>query len=103
MDDFGNGQSNLDYMIDMPVSIMKLDMNMTQSYFTDLKARFVVHATIQLAHELDLFVVAEGVETKEQLDEMIALGVDYIQGFYFSKPLPAKEYLKFLHTHGSPV
>ena len=103
LDDFGNGQSNLDYMIDMPVSIMKLDMNMTQSYFTDLKARFVVRATIQLAHELDLFVVAEGVETKEQLDEMIALGVDYIQGFYFSKPLPAKEYLKFLHTHGSPV
>lgn len=96
LDDFGNGQSNLAYMIDMPVSIMKLDMTMTQAYFKDLKARMVVQSTIRLAHELDLFVVAEGVETKEQLDEMVRLGVDYIQGFYFSKPLPAQEYLKFL-------
>lgn len=99
LDDFGNGNSNLDYMIDMPVSIMKLDMNMTQSYFTDLKAKFVVQATITLAHELDLFVVAEGVETREQLDEMLALGVDYIQGYYFSKPLPIGDYLAFLREH----
>ncbi len=102
LDDFGNGQSNLDYMIDMPVAIMKLDMNMTHAYFKDLKAKFVVKAIINLAHELDLFVVAEGVETKEQLEEMTALHVDYIQGFYFSKPLPADEYLRFLkeHEHG---
>ena len=99
LDDFGNGQSNLDYMIDMPVAIMKLDMNMTQAYFKDLKAKFVVQAIIKLAHELDLFVVAEGVETKEQLEEMTALNVDYIQGYYFSKPLPAEEYLQFLSAH----
>ena len=99
LDDFGNGQSNLDYMIDMPVAIMKLDMNMTQAYFKDLKAKFVVQAIIKLAHELDLFVVAEGVETKEQLEEMTALKVDYIQGYYFSKPLPAEEYLQFLSAH----
>lgn len=99
LDDFGNGQSNLDYMIDMPVAIMKLDMNMTQAYFKDLKAKFVVQAIIRLAHELDLFVVAEGVETEEQLKEMTALHVDYIQGFYFSKPLPKEEYLQFLVKH----
>ena len=99
LDDFGNGQSNLDYMIDMPVAIMKLDMNMTQAYFKDLKAKFVVKAIVNLAHELDLFVVAEGVETKEQLEEMAALNVDYIQGYYFSKPLPADEYVKFLSEH----
>lgn len=101
LDDFGNGQSNLDYMIDMPVAIMKLDMNMTQAYFKDLKAKFVVKAIINLAHELDLFVVAEGVETKEQLDEMVALHVDYIQGFYFSRPLPADEFIRFLEEHAS--
>lgn len=103
LDDFGNGQSNLDYMIDMPVAIMKLDMNMTQAYFKDLKAKFVVKAIINLAHELDLFVVAEGVETKEQLDEMVALNVDYIQGFYFSKPLPAQEYIQFLEEHRTTI
>ncbi len=96
LDDFGNGQSNLDYMIDMPVAVMKLDMNMTKAYFSDLKAKFVVQSTIKLAHDLDLFVVAEGVETEEELNAMIAEGVDDIQGYYFSKPLPGPDFLKFL-------
>ncbi|MCD8313022.1 MAG: EAL domain-containing protein [Bacteroidales bacterium] len=103
LDDFGNGQSNLDYMIDMPVSVMKLDMNMTQAYFKDIKAKIVVQSAIHMAHELDLFVVAEGVETKEQLDEMISIGVDYIQGYIFSKPLPVDEYLDFVKKNlGKP-
>lgn len=98
LDDFGNGQSNLDYMIDMPVSVMKLDMNMSQAYFSDLKAKVVVQSIIRLAHELDLFVVAEGIETAEQLQEMERLGVDYIQGYYFSRPLSIKSYLDFLQA-----
>ncbi|MCD7709649.1 MAG: EAL domain-containing protein [Clostridiales bacterium] len=99
LDDFGNGQSNLDYMIDMPVSVMKLDMNMTQAYFNDIKAKVVVQSAIHMAHELDLFVVAEGVETQDQLDEMISIGVDYIQGYVFSRPLPVDEYLDFVRKN----
>jgi EAL domain-containing protein (putative c-di-GMP-specific phosphodiesterase class I) len=99
LDDFGNGQSNLDYIIDMPVSIMKLDMNMIRSYFVDLKARFVVQAAIRMAHDMDLMVVAEGVETKEQLDTMVEEKIDYIQGYYFSKPLPADEFIAYLEKH----
>jgi EAL domain-containing protein (putative c-di-GMP-specific phosphodiesterase class I) len=99
LDDFGNGQSNLDYVIDMPVSIMKLDMTMTQNYFKSLKAQFVMRAAITMAHDLDLFVVSEGVETKEQLEEMERLQIDYIQGYYFSKPLPQDEFYAFIEKH----
>lgn len=98
LDDFGNGQSNLDYMIDMPVAGMKLDMNMTRAYFTDLKAKMVVQSTIRMAHDLDMFLVAEGVELQEQFEEMVKQNVDYIQGYYFSKPLPEKEYVAFLQS-----
>ncbi|MCM1430465.1 MAG: EAL domain-containing protein [Muribaculaceae bacterium] len=103
LDDFGNGQSNLDYMIDMPVSVMKLDMNMTRAYFEDMKAKMVVQAAIQMAHDLDLFIVAEGVETEEQFTEMAKRKVDYIQGYYFSKPLPEEEYVAFLHARRQPA
>lgn len=96
LDDFGNGQSNLDYMIDMPISIVKLDMNMTAVYFKDMKARFVVLATIRMAHEMDLMIVAEGIETEEQLKEMQEQGIDFIQGYYFSRPLPMDEFITFM-------
>jgi EAL domain-containing protein (putative c-di-GMP-specific phosphodiesterase class I) len=99
LDDFGNGQSNLDYVIDMPVSIMKLDMNMTRNYFKSVKAERVMCAAIEMAHDIELKVVAEGVETEGQLNEMDRLKIDYIQGYYFSKPLPVDEYVQFMELH----
>ena len=99
LDDFGIGQSNLDYVIEMPVSLMKLDMNMTQSYFRDLKAQYVVQAAIHMAHGMDLLLVAEGVETEEQLKGIRDENIDFIQGYYFSKPLPQQEFLSYLEAH----
>lgn len=96
LDDFGNGHSNLDYLIDMPVSIMKLDMNMTRAYFDKKKAKYAVKATVNMVHDMQLKVVAEGIETKEQLVAMNKIGIDYIQGYYFSKPLPTAEFLEFI-------
>lgn len=96
LDDFGNGQSNLDYLIDMPVSIMKLDMNMTRAYFVKKKAKHAVEATVNMVHDMQLRVVAEGIETEEQLTAMNRIGIDYIQGYYFSKPLPTAEFLEFI-------
>ena len=96
LDDFGNGQSNLNYVIDMPVSIVKLDMEMTRSYFENEKAKQVVSATLDLVHDMGMHLVAEGVETKDQLDEMENIGVDYIQGYVFSKPLPILDFMAFL-------
>ena len=100
LDDFGSGQANLNYIIDMPVEIVKLDLNMTRAYFQNDKAKLVVQATVDMVHEMGLRIVAEGVETEEQLNEMQRIGVDYIQGYYFSKPLPREEFLKFIGNQG---
>lgn len=96
LDDFGNGNSNLDYLIDMPVDILKLDQNMTKAYFNKMKAKYVVDAMNSMVHDMGLKIVAEGIETKEQLEAMEELGIDYIQGYYFSEPLPVELYLEFL-------
>lgn len=96
LDDFGNGQSNLNYIVDMPVEIIKFDRDMTQAYFNNSKGRLVLSTTLNMVHEMNLKVVAEGVETKEQFEEMVRIGVDYIQGYYFSKPVDARSYIEFL-------
>jgi EAL domain-containing protein (putative c-di-GMP-specific phosphodiesterase class I) len=99
LDDFGNGQSNLDYIIDMPVAIVKFDRQMTQSYFTNERARLVMQSIVKMVHEMKLRIVAEGVEHKEELEELERIGVEYIQGFYFSKPIPEAEFLQFIKKH----
>ncbi|MDD6037363.1 MAG: EAL domain-containing protein [bacterium] len=96
LDDFGKGESNLMYIVEMPVSVVKLDYDMIKAYFRIPKARNVVHSVINMAHEMDLKVIAEGVETKEELDELLRQGVDGIQGYYFSKPVPMPEFLELL-------
>ena len=96
VDDFGTGESNLNYIVDMPVQIVKFDRTMVQDYFVNDRAKTVMRATVAMIKEIGLKIVAEGVETKEQLDAMEALGVDYIQGYYFSKPLQEKDFLKFI-------
>lgn len=99
LDDFGTGESNLNYIISMPISIVKFDMSMTRSYFENDKTKIVMGHTIKMINELGLDVVLEGVETKEQLEELCKLQVDYIQGFYFSKPLSKDEFIQYLKEH----
>ena len=96
LDDFGTGRSNLDYFVVMPVSIIKFDYKFTHWYFGNDRSREVMIGTMELIKRMGLPIVMEGVETKEELDAMIELGANYIQGFYFSKPLPKDEFLKFL-------
>ena len=102
LDDFGSGQSNFTYLADMPFDILKLDMNLIKSYQVSERARHVIQAVERMAHEMGLSVVAEGVETKEEFDNMRKCGVDSIQGFYFSKPLPVFEFMNFIRKHNSP-
>ncbi|SHI30174.1 EAL domain-containing protein [Pseudobutyrivibrio xylanivorans] len=100
LDDFGSGSSNLNYIIDMPVSIVKLDKLLSDEYFKNSeKAKAIVNAVIEMAHSIGIKIVAEGIETQEEFDTMKALGVDYIQGFFFSKPLPEHEFLKFIQNN----
>ena len=99
LDDFGTGQSNLNYIVDMPVDIVKFDKEMTTAYFESTKAKYVMDAAMHMIHGMKLDIVSEGVETAEQLDTMEELGIQYIQGYYFSKPLSQNEYLEFIHKN----
>lgn len=96
LDDFGTGNSNLNYIVDMPVQIVKFDRSMIQSYFTSQKAKYVMDAAMQMIHGMELAIVAEGIETEEQYNAMKEIKISYIQGYYFSKPLPEEEFLDFL-------
>ncbi len=103
LDDFGTGQSNLNYIVDMPVDIIKFDKSMTNSYFENGKAKHVMEAAIHMIHGMNLEIVSEGIETKEQYQTMEDLGISHIQGYYFSKPLPEEEFIRFLEDslHGN--
>ena len=90
LDDFGTGYSSLSYLQRFPIDILKVD----KSYVDELdgdQGTEIVAAVINLAHALDLSVVAEGVETEHQLELLRHLGCDYAQGYLFSRPVPASE------------
>jgi EAL domain-containing protein (putative c-di-GMP-specific phosphodiesterase class I) len=78
------------------VEIVKFDRDMTASYFEKPKGKLVMETAIRMILDLNLKIVSEGVETKEQLEAMKKLGVQYIQGYYFSKPLPQDEFVRFV-------
>ncbi len=99
LDDFGSGSSNLNYIIDMPISTVKVDKSLTDAYFKSDKANAILKAVVNMTHSIGIRMVAEGVETKEQLTEMTSLGIDYIQGYYFAKPLCEREFLAFLQKN----
>ncbi|HAG70064.1 MAG TPA: hypothetical protein DCL38_08825 [Lachnospiraceae bacterium] len=99
LDDFGTGESNLNYIVDMPVDIVKFDRSMVMKYFTSEKARIVMTNSVKMVKELGYRIVAEGIEQYDQLMSMKSLGVDYIQGFYFSKPLPYEKFVKFIESN----
>ncbi len=96
LDDFGTGHSNLNYIVDMPVNIVKFDRGMTGAFFVDEKAHYVVETAMAMIHGLGLKIVSEGIETKQQYETIRDMGISYIQGFYFSKPLPAEEFCQFI-------
>lgn len=96
LDDFGTGQSNLDYIVDMPVDIVKFDKGMTNAYFENGKAKYIMDAAANMIQGMDMKIVSEGIETEAQFNTMQDMGINYIQGYYFSKPLPEKEFLEFI-------
>lgn len=98
LDDFGTGQSNLNYIVEMPVKIVKFDRSMIISYFENGKAKYVMDAAMHMIHGMKLEIVSEGIETKDQFETMRSLGISYIQGYYFSKPLPEPEFLHFIQA-----
>jgi diguanylate cyclase (GGDEF)-like protein/PAS domain S-box-containing protein len=96
IDDFGTGFSSLSYLHRLPFNELKIDRSFIANFGKKAEATHIVHTIILLARLLDMKVVAEGVETETQLNELAALSCDYAQGNFFAKPLPAAEAESFL-------
>ena len=95
MDDFGTGFSSLNMITTLPIDALKLDIQFIRTAFRDRKDTRLLETVIRLAQSLGLSTIAEGVETEEQMLTLKALGCDVVQGYYFSKPLPADEFEAF--------
>ena len=103
LDDFGTGESNLNYIVEMPVDIVKFDRTMILSYFHNDKTKLMMEYVTKMIKQMHMKIVAEGVEEAYQLEALEKLGVDYIQGYYFSKPVAKDEFVTFIEKNQSIV
>ena len=99
MDDFGSGYSSLNMLSVLPIDALKLDMQFIRSAFKERKDTRLLEAMMQMAASFGVPTIAEGVETAEQVLTLKTMGCDFIQGYYFSRPLPAAEFGGFLLKH----
>ncbi len=96
MDDFGSGYSSLNMLRRAPVDVLKIDRFFLDEIMATERGRIIVETSVRMAKQLELIVVAEGVETKDQLDFLKGIHCDTAQGFYFSKPVPKDEFLTLI-------
>ena len=103
LDDFGTGYSSLSYLHRLPVSFLKVDRSFISRMVDSNENREVVNTIIRLARNLKMKVVAEGIETSAQLEQLKSLGCEYGQGYFFSKPLDAETAALFIDAPTSAV
>jgi EAL domain-containing protein (putative c-di-GMP-specific phosphodiesterase class I) len=99
IDDFGTGYSNLSQLKRFPIDKLKIDQSFTQDIGANDSGAAIVRAIIALSHSLRLFVIAEGVETRDQQRFLIESGCHGMQGYLFSRPLPEQEFAALLQSH----
>jgi diguanylate cyclase (GGDEF)-like protein/PAS domain S-box-containing protein len=103
IDDFGTGYSSLNYLKRFPIDTLKIDRSFVSDLCKDPHDTAIVRAIITLGHALDLTVVAEGVETREQLESLAELDCDVVQGFLFSKALSSEDFEELLIAQGQAI
>jgi cyclic di-GMP phosphodiesterase Gmr len=102
LDDFGTGYSSLSQLARIPLDVIKLDRSFVRSINDDKKAQALVRSMVAVAHELNLKVVAEGIETMPEELFMKGLAVEYVQGFLYAQPMPAAEFELWLRDRQKP-
>ena len=98
LDDFGTGYSSLSYLKKFPINKLKIDQSFIFDMLKDKESESIVDTVISLASSLGLETIAEGVETKEHMDTLKLKGCNQIQGYYFSKPIPAEQFIQLLES-----
>ncbi|POP34412.1 GGDEF domain-containing protein [Lactonifactor longoviformis] len=99
LDDFGVGYSSLNYLSNLPVDIIKIDRSLTQQIRTSTKQHALLHSIVEMAQINSLIVVSEGVETEEEQQLISASGVQYIQGYYYARPMKKEALIHFLEKN----
>lgn len=99
MDDFGTGHSSMSCLHEFPVDTLKIDRSFTAHMDANLEYAAIIQALVTLAHNLDIRVIAEGVETAEQIAQLQALECDLVQGFHFARPMPADQAYSWMCGH----
>ena len=92
MDDFGSGYSSLNMLKNVTVDILKIDMGFVQNLEDSERAPAILRRVVEMAHDLKMSVVVEGVETKAQIDFLSSIDCDKIQGYYFAKPMAREDF-----------
>ena len=98
LDDYGTGYSNLARLMKLPFDIVKLDKTLADG-LDDPALAAMITSTVDVMHDTGVKVLIEGVETEDQAKRLIEMGVDYIQGYYYARPMPQDAFLAFLAQH----
>lgn len=96
MDDFGSGYSSLNILLETPFDVIKLDRKFMENMMVSGKGRLILEQVVGMVNKLNLGLLAEGVETKEQIDLLRSIGCDQVQGYYYAKPMPQEEFFELL-------
>lgn len=99
LDDYGIGYSNLNYIIGLPLHAIKLDKSIVWAAFNSEKGNITLEFVVRMIKHLNMQIVAEGIENQEQLEKMKELDVDFVQGYYFSRPVDSKNFVKFMFEY----
>ena len=98
MDDFGSGYSSLNILKDLTVDVLKLDMKFIQNFERSSRASIIMESVVQMAHNLGIDTVVEGVETETQVEFLKEIGCNVVQGYYYAKPMSTEECLDLLRN-----
>ena len=103
MDDFGSGYSSLNVLLETPFDVIKLDKKFMENMMVSTKGRLILEEVSSMANKLGLELLAEGVETQDQVELLESIGCDQVQGYYYAKPMPAEDVFELLMKQNRKV